>query len=287
MKKPVIEALEPRILLETDYAVVIDKPAGLVVHPDGRSAGPTLCDWILSKWPHIAEVGEPLVMADGTEVARPGIVHRLDKETSGIMVIAKTQQAYRALKRQFMDRTTIKAYVAIACGTLSKERLAIHKPIGRNARDPRKQHAGRGTKGELREASTLFVTKARVPKDEITNKPFTVIEAFPKTGRMHQIRVHLRSLNHPIAGDRLYGGDSVAGLERLGLHARMLTVHLPAKAGVWKELDWGAASDEDVAAAMAGIERVTIQAPLPDDLRTALSQNRETAPLLAGNGGLW
>jgi 23S rRNA-/tRNA-specific pseudouridylate synthase len=104
---------------------------------------------------------------------------------------------------------------------------------------------------------------------------------------MHQIRVHLRSLNHPIAGDRLYGGDSVAGLERLGLHARMLTLHLPAKVGAWKELDWGAASDEDVAVAIEGIERVTIQAPLPEDLRTALSQNRETAPLLAGNGGLW
>ena len=287
MKSPLPPEMEPKVLLETEFAAVIDKPAGLVVHADGKNDMVTLCDWLVARFPGIEEVGEPLILADGAEVPRPGIVHRLDKETSGVMVVAKTQQAYRALKRQFMDRTTIKAYVAIANGILSKERLAIHKPIGRSARDPRKQHAGRGTKGELREASTLFVTKARVPKDEETDKPFTVLEAFPKTGRMHQIRVHLRSINHPIAGDRLYGGDSVAGLKRLGLHARSLTVALPAKEGLWQTLDWGAADDELVGEVLAGIERVTVAAPLPEDIRAALALNRETAPLLAGKGGLW
>lgn len=276
------------ILWESDFAAVIDKPAGIMVHPDGRSDEPTLCDWLVKKWPKITDVGELLSMQDGKEIRRPGIVHRLDKETSGALVIAKTQQAYRLLKYQFMNRLITKSYMVCALGTMSKDRVTIHKKIGKNPKDPRKWHAGRGAKGELRDALTLFVTKARVPKDEETGKPFTVLEAFPKTGRTHQIRVHLRSMNHPIVCDRLYGtGESVAELTRLGLHASSITLALPEHGGMWQDMDWTKASDEMKEEALAEVERVQVRAPLPADLAKAFSKNRETQALLATTKAVW
>jgi 23S rRNA pseudouridine1911/1915/1917 synthase len=282
---------ELSILWESDFAAVIDKPAGLMTHADGRSNEKTLCDLLVKKWPKIAEVGEPLTLPDGSQVPRPGIVHRLDRDTSGAIVIAKTQQAYRIIKHQFMHRMIKKSYMAFALGAIRNDRFIINRAIGKHPKDMRKWYAGRGAKGDLRDATTLFVVKARVDADTETGKPFTILEAFPKTGRTHQIRVHLRGINHPIACDPVYGdhgGESVAGLKRLGLHALSITLALPTERGAdWQETDWVKTDHDEKDELIASIEQVTVKASLPGDLRKALEKNPETKALLAASGGLW
>ncbi len=202
------------ILYEDDDLLVVNKPAGLVVHADGKTKEKTLVDWLLKNRPETAGVGEPMVLPDGTEIPRPGVVHRLDRETSGVLVIAKTQEAYEALKQQFQSRSISKTYFAFVAGIPRADRGLIDFPIGRDPKDFRKWSAGRLARGELRPAVTQYVMRAR-------GKGAAFLEIWPKTGRTHQIRVHLKAINHPVIGDALYGNkqENSLGFTRLALHA--------------------------------------------------------------------
>ncbi len=218
--------MNPTILFESDTVLVINKPSGLMVHPDGRSDESTLVDWIVEHYPGMASVGEPM-MLEGKTVLRPGIVHRLDRETSGVLLLAKTQDAFLFLKSQFQNRTIQKKYHVFAWGHFKESPVTIDMPIGRNKNDFRKWHAGRGVKGETRDAVTI-VTALQQFTDE-TGEQFSFLEANPKTGRTHQIRVHLKYIQRPIVCDSLYneGKPMALGFNRLALHAREVTFTLP------------------------------------------------------------
>ena len=210
--------MNPDIIFQDENFLVINKPAGLVVHPDGKTQERTLCDWLLELYPEMKEVGEPLKRSDGQIIYRPGIVHRLDRDTSGVMVVAKTQNAFLFLKSQFQDRETAKVYNAFVYGIIKEDDGIIDRPIGRSKTDFRKWSAQRFARGELREAITHFNVLER-------GHGITYIEAMPKTGRTHQIRVHFKAINRAIVADKLYAPNHapVFGFERIALHARKLT----------------------------------------------------------------
>lgn len=228
-------------IYEDENLVAINKPAGLVVHPDGRSTGETLVDWILKEYPDIKNIGEPLVLSNGKTIFRPGIVHRLDKDTSGILVIAKTNETFAFLKKQFQSREIKKTYRAIVYGSMKKDEGVIEKPIGKSRSDFRKWSAEYGARGVLREAVTEYKVLA-------LSTEYTYIEAYPKTGRTHQIRVHLKAIGHPVLCDPLYakGKPCPPELGRLALHARAIEF-----------------------VALNGA-RLKLEAPLPDDFLSML-----------------
>lgn len=208
------------IIYEDKDCVVVNKPSGLIVHEDGRGAGgePTLTDWIVKTYPQTKNVGEPIILPDGTTLTRPGIVHRLDKETSGALIIAKTAEAHARLKEQFQSREIKKRYRAFVYGTLKDDEGKINRPIGRSKNDFRLWTAMRGTRGPLREAETWYTVLRR---GETPEGQFTYVEVVPRTGRTHQIRVHFKSIHYPIVCDRLYAPNKpcALGFGRLALHS--------------------------------------------------------------------
>jgi len=207
--------MEIPILYEDNNCVVINKPAGLLVHPDGRSNDKTLADWITEKYPDLLHVGEPFFSGDGKEIIRPGIVHRIDRDTSGVLVLAKTAAAYLFLKRQFAKGLVQKVYRAFVYGELKKDDGSIDKPIGRSRRDFRQWTAILNSRREAsRESLTHYLVIGRAPG-------FTFLELRPKTGRTHQIRVHLKAIGHPVVCDRLYASKEppAFGFSRPALHA--------------------------------------------------------------------
>ena len=201
-------------LFENEEVVVVNKPAGLVVHSDGRAKETNLCDWILENYPEIENVGEPLILQNGTEIKRPGIVHRLDRETSGVLIIAKTQESFLNLKEQFQNKEVKKIYKTFVWGKMKENEGIIDRPIGKSGKDFRQWSAQRGARGKLREA----ITEYRVLK---SNEEFSYLEINLKTGRTHQIRVHMKAVNTPVVGDKLYAPkqDYALGFERVALHA--------------------------------------------------------------------
>jgi 23S rRNA pseudouridine1911/1915/1917 synthase len=211
--------LFPTIIYEDDDIVVIDKPSGLVVHGDGKSGVKTLVDWIVDRHPTIHDVGEPIVLQSGVIIHRPGIVHRLDKETSGIMVIAKHKTAYEFFKEQFKARAVRKIYHACVYGVVKQDKGVIDFAIGRSRKDFRLRSAQPRAKGDLREAVTHYRTVVR-------GTHHSYLELEPKTGRTHQLRVHLKAIHHPIIGDALYApsGALDLGFTRMALHAYQLTL---------------------------------------------------------------
>lgn len=220
-----MNSLVPTILFENDDLLVINKPAGLVVHPDGKREEVTLVDWILERHPEIKGVGEPLVMEHKGEqitIDRPGIVHRLDRETSGAMIIAKNKNAYEFLKQQFQDHSIQKEYIAIVSGW-TDDRGIIDAPIGRHPRDIRVWTTGRGVRGMSRSAITTYIAQKKFA-DTLGNK-YTLVALFPETGRTHQLRVHMKSIQRPIIGDGLYAPNTLGqlGFNRVALHARRIT----------------------------------------------------------------
>jgi len=206
--------MEPTILYEDKDILAINKPAGLVVHGSGKTKEKTLVDWLLSKYPEIKNVGEPGRDAEGKEIERSGIVHRLDRETSGVMLVCKTQEAFEFLKSEFKKREIQKTYRAFVFGEVKGEKGKIERPIGRSSTDFRKWSAQRGARGEMREAVTEYKVLAR-------GKGYSYLEVYPKTGRTHQIRVHLKAVNHPLVADSLYtpNRENELGLKRLALHS--------------------------------------------------------------------
>lgn len=209
-----------KILYEDSNILAIDKPSGISVHSDGRNKEKTITDWVLKNYPKLKRIGEPVTFNE-KEIDRPGIVHRLDKDTSGVLIIVKTKKAFAYFKKQFMDREIKKTYYAIVSGSVKNDHGTINKPIGRSPKDFRRRLAGRGVRGELREAITEYKVLKRF-KDK--NNKFTYLEIHPKTGRTHQIRVHMKFINHPVAGDSLYnpGKPCPEGLNRLALHAKSI-----------------------------------------------------------------
>ncbi|PIT96661.1 hypothetical protein COT82_01950 [Candidatus Campbellbacteria bacterium CG10_big_fil_rev_8_21_14_0_10_35_52] len=209
-----------QILYENNEVIVVNKPAGLLTHNDGKDKNKTLTDWALERYPKIKNVGEPSRYR-GNEIARHGIAHRLDRETSGVIVLAKTQESFLNLKKQFQERKITKIYNAFVYGEIKKEKDIINRPIGKSKSDFRKWSAQRGARGDLREAITYYKVLKK-------NKDFSYVEVSPKTGRTHQIRVHFKAINHPVVCDKLYAPKHICGLgfERLALHAKSLEFSL-------------------------------------------------------------
>lgn len=219
----------PTILFENDDVVVIDKPSGLAVHENGVTKVPTIVAWFLSHAPEAHGVGEPQRDQNGHELERSGVVHRLDVATSGVMILAKTQSAFEHLKAEFHERCVKKEYRAFVYGALKETWGTIERRIGRNARDFRLRSAERGAKGTLRDAVTNWEC---ITTGTYNGEPFSEVRLLPKTGRTHQLRVHLKAIDHPIVCDELYAGvrpekSNNLGLSRLALHAHILTITLP------------------------------------------------------------
>lgn len=224
-----LDMIEVEILFENDDVLVVNKPVGLSVHSDNADAVGTLVEWFLSHVPDAAGVGEPRLGADGKEIERSGIVHRLDKDTSGVMILAKNQEAFLFLKDQFKNRRVKKEYRALVYGLMHEKWGTIDRPIGRSAKDFRLRSAQRGAKGKLRDSITDW---ERIGQGEYEGESFSYLKLQPKTGRTHQLRVHLKAIDRPIVGDVLYAGKKLEqsnnlGLERLALHAHILELDLP------------------------------------------------------------
>jgi len=191
-KEPRAAALPtPTLVAEEETFLVLYKPAGIAMHPAGNSRQMTVSDWISTTYPQIVGIGE--------DEKRPGMVHRLDKDTSGLILIAKSNTAFKGLKRLFQERKVEKTYFALVYGNMPEASGEIDSPIGRvKGGEKRAVPAGkREFAGELREASTEYALHTRY-----TGYDFLSVK--PKTGRTHQIRVHLSAIGHPIVGDRLY-----------------------------------------------------------------------------------
>jgi 23S rRNA pseudouridine1911/1915/1917 synthase len=198
------------VLYSDEHIIVINKPSGLVVHPGAGVTEGTLVNALLYHFPGIGRIGHP---------ERPGIVHRLDKETSGVMVVARSEKAYFELKRQFKAREVEKIYLGLVWGQIQTMEGKIDWAIGRHPRY--RQRISIRTK-KPREALTYYTVKK-------TLEDFTLLEIKPVTGRTHQIRVHFAAAGHPIVGDSRYGGRDKAGkYTRLFLHAWHLVLAHPA-----------------------------------------------------------
>ena len=227
-----------RVVYDDQNVIVVDKPPGVVVHPDAAHRSGTLVAGLLELYPELALLPE---LGCG-EADRPGIVHRLDKDTSGLLVVARTPDAYRSLTPQLAARTVRRTYLALACGALEAEAGVVDAPIGRSLRDPTRMAVAVGG----REARTHYRVLARYARP----LEATYLELRLETGRTHQIRVHLAAIGHPVVGDARYRGDRRrSGCARPFLHATGLAFLDPA-------------TDEEVA----------FSSPLPDDLAAVLAQ---------------
>ena len=223
-------ALVPTVLHEDDDVVVIDKPHGMLVHEDGfASHAGTVVAWLLERAPQAQGVGEVTLTPKGVAIERSGVVHRLDRDTSGVMVLAKTADAHIHLKAQFHDRLVKKEYRALVYGKVNDKWGTIDRPIGRSAKDFRLRTAGQGARGTLRDAVTHYEC---LNAGEYKEENFSYLALKPKTGRTHQLRVHLKAIDRPIVGDVLYARHKLSqsnnlGLNRLALHAYQLELVLP------------------------------------------------------------
>ena len=223
--------LVPEIIFADDEVMVINKPYGMLVHEDWTSGTEgTVVEWFLNKIPEALGVGEVTEKPDGAKLERSGIVHRLDRETSGVMILAKTKEAHTFLKAQFHDRLAKKEYRAFVYGRIHDKWGTINRPIGRKAGDFKRRSAERGAKGTLREAVTHF---ERIGVGEYENESFSYLKLMPQTGRTHQLRVHLRAIDRPILCDELYAEYKIKTsnnlkLTRLALHSHVLDIALPS-----------------------------------------------------------
>ncbi len=195
------EDIPLEVLYEDEYLAVIDKPSGLVVHPAPGNPEHTLVNALLNRFGKLSTVSPQ----------RPGIVHRLDKETSGVMVVARTNKAHRGLAVQFADHTIKRRYVALVKGRMEYEENVIEMSIGRHPVKREQMAVGFAT--STRYAKTLYRTLMRGPD-------YSYLELEPFTGRTHQLRVHLAFIGHPILGDTKYGKHNP--FSRLALHAKVL-----------------------------------------------------------------
>ena len=236
------EPLPLNIVFEDRDLLVVDKPPGLVVHPGAGHRRGTLLNALLHHCPHLAEIGE---------VSRPGLVHRLDKDTSGLLVVAKTELAHQALVHQFQAREVTKRYLALVWGRLLALEGQIDREVGRHPTARRKMsaHPRRG-----KAALTFW----RVLKEFAG--PLTLVELTPQTGRTHQLRVHLAAEGHPVLGDAIYGG----GVSRLKGHLKLKGLAPLVRRQLLHAWQLG------VTHPRTG-EKMTWEAPLPEDFQAVLS----------------
>lgn len=219
-----------KILYEDVNILAIDKPAGILTHPDGKTKEMAVTDLLLKRYFKIE------------------LVHRLDKDTSGVLLFAKNKKAYEFLKKQFQDRVVKKTYHAVVSGYVKNDHGIINKSIGRSPADFRRHLSGRGARGQLREAITEYKvlkrftapvqkiftpaplprvqggTRSAIKSSKPEQEKFSYLEVKPKTGRTHQIRVHMKFINHPVACDSLYAPKNPCpvGFSRLALHAKSI-----------------------------------------------------------------
>ncbi len=206
-------AVEVRVAREARDYLVVDKPAGLVVHPGAGNRGGTLVAGLLARYPEIADLRE-----DGAGAVRPGIVHRLDKGTSGLLLVARTPLGLASLRDQMARRAIHRTYLGAVDGEVKEERGVIDAPIGRSPRSPLKM----AVRPEGRPAATAFAVV-----EYVAARDATILELTLGTGRTHQIRVHLAAIGHPIVNDDRYGRPRPDGLARPFLHAARLRFQDP------------------------------------------------------------
>jgi 23S rRNA pseudouridine1911/1915/1917 synthase len=233
--------LEPTILYETKDFVAVSKPAGLVVHHGVHvlktKEDPTLCEWLALRYPELRVVG------DDPE-NRPGIVHRLDKDTSGVMLIPRNQKYFEYLKKLFQDHEVNKTYVALVAGKPKQREGVIDRAIGiKSGTTKRSVFSEKMAKSAITRFSVVGVFE-----NNLNPKNISLVKIYPETGRTHQIRVHLASIGCPVLGDKLYGGGYKNVTNRLMLHA--LAVEFFIKSG----------------------EKILIEAELPDDFKLILDK---------------
>jgi 23S rRNA pseudouridine1911/1915/1917 synthase len=207
-----------KILFEDDNYLILDKPAGMLVHSDGRVKGESATDWLSKNYPALEDVGGVVEVQHGEPVKRWGLVHRIDLETSGILVVAKTQIAFDDLQEKFQTRKVKKTYHAFVYGRVTVDHQIVDSPIGRSKTDFRRWSTGTDARGSLRDAITEYTVVHKT--DEVT-----FVEVRPKTGRTHQIRVHMRSVGNPVVCDPIYAPlrKGVLGFKRLALHAKSIS----------------------------------------------------------------
>ena len=211
--------MELKIIYEDDNVLVIDKPARIVVFQEEKTEKRTLIDELVKKFPYLKNVGQR---------PRYGIVHRLDKDTSGILLVAKNDKSLKFLQNQFREKKVIKKYLALVVGKFSEKQGEIKTLIGRDPKNRKKQkvflfQTPQSQRKGLRKAETFYKVIKQYTK-------FALLEVQPKTGRKHQIRSHLSFLGHPLAGERLYcfkNQQRPKGLKRQFLHASYLKIKLP------------------------------------------------------------
>ncbi len=224
--EPKAESIPLSILYEDEHLIVLEKPAGMAVHPGPGHGGRTLVNALLAHCPDLPGIGG---------VQRPGIVHRLDKDTSGLMLVAKDEKAHRGLTAQLKDREVKKTYLALVEGRPKSDEAIIDAPVGRDPHNRQRMtitNAGR-------EARTSYTVRT-------VYKGYSLVEASPVTGRTHQIRVHMASIGHPVVGDAVYGRRSKL-VGRQFLHAWRIEFRHPVDG-----------------------REVAFESPLPDDLASAL-----------------
>ena len=209
-----------KIIHQTKDYLILNKPSGISMHKDGKREEYTVADWLFENFPQVKGVGENLITSDGKEIEKPGIVHRLDKETSGIILVALNQKSYEHFKKQFKNKETQKVYYLFAYGNLKEDLITVDAPIGKDRKDFRKKTT-KNPRGKIRESKTYFKVLNR-GKD--SGELYVFVEARPQTGRTHQIRVHMKHLNTPIVCDSLYAPKRkpILGFKRLALHAKTL-----------------------------------------------------------------
>lgn len=230
------------VVYEDEFLIAVDKAPGMVVHPSPGHPSGTLVNALLARYPDLADTGDQ---------ARPGIVHRLDRDTSGLILVARQEKTRLALQRLFRERQVRKVYLALLDGHLQPAWGLIEAPLGRDPAHRQRMAVVRGG----RDATTeYFVREQFSYRTGAAAGSFCLVEAEPKTGRTHQIRVHFASIGHPVVGDRVYGHRTTRlPVARQFLHAFRLAFRHPVSGG-----------------------QMELEAPIPDDLAAVLDLVRST-----------
>lgn len=202
------------VIFENEDVLVLDKPSGMVVHPFDFSEEGTVLHFLEEKYPNIFEIENTVKLQDGRVINLGGLVHKLDRDTSGVLLVAKNRKIFNELKDQFLSHTILKKYIACVEGIVEQDDFVIDAPLGREKKGYKQTTNPVNPRGLLLNASTQVHVLAR-------NEEHTMVELVPRTGRTHQLRAHMASIGHPIIGDIAYG--SKRKNERIMLHASSLS----------------------------------------------------------------